>query len=140
MMQNRIRLLFSLVVVFIVAGILLTQLGLIPAGAAPRPSTEAGAQPGGTSKETCLSCHGPFNKLVASANHQAPSGEKISPHRYVPHNPKNEAKAIPECSNCHEPHSVALPPNVPKGHVQWCYTTCHHKHTFQACKDCHSRL
>ncbi len=139
-MKTHTRLLFYFVVVSMVAGMLLTRLSLILVGAvAPSPSTEAGAQPSGTSKETCQSCHGPFDKLVASANYQAPSGEKISPHRYVPHN-ATEVKAIPECSTCHEPHPVPLPANVPKGDVQWCYTTCHHKHTFQACKDCHSRL
>jgi len=104
----------------------------------------ASAQPAGlanaTSKEACLDCHGPFDKLVAAANYQAPSGEKITPHRYVPHGAR-EAKAIPECSNCHEPHPVPPPStgfvSQSKPDVQWCYTACHHKNTFQPCKDCH---
>jgi hypothetical protein len=109
------------------------------------PSQAAGAQPSGPgspqpSKEICLNCHGPFEKLVASANYLAPSGEKISPHRYVPHNAK-EAKAIPDCSNCHQPHPVPPPESgvtaSSKADVQWCYTACHHKNTFQLCKDCH---
>jgi hypothetical protein len=103
-------------------------------------AAESPAPAAAVSKEACLNCHGPFDKLVANVNYQAPSGEKIAPHRYVPHTAK-EAKAIPECSNCHEPHPV--PPvaggvaTLPKPDVQWCYTTCHHKNTFQLCKDCH---
>lgn len=93
------------------------------------------------SKEACLDCHGPFDKLAAAtASYMAPSGEKITPHRYVPHNSK-EAKGIPECSNCHQPHPV--PPGasdlaaLAKPDIQWCYTTCHHKNNFEPCKDCH---
>jgi hypothetical protein len=114
----------------------------------PLPAQAAAASSGGqtapsasaSSKEACLNCHAPFEKLVGNVNYQAPSGEKITPHRYVPHGPK-DTKAIPECSNCHEPHPV--PPKqsalslLPKPDVQWCYTTCHHKNTFQLCKDCH---
>jgi hypothetical protein len=93
------------------------------------------------SKEACLNCHGPFDKLAAAtAGYAAPSGEKITAHRYVPH-PSKEAKAIPECSNCHQPHPA--PPAagdlaaLVKPDVQWCYTTCHHKNNFESCKDCH---
>ena len=103
------------------------------------PSAQPSAPAPAASKEACLNCHGPFDKLVANVNYQAPSGEKITPHRYVPHSAK-EAKAIPECSNCHEPHPVPPAANaaaLPKPDVQWCYTACHHKNTFQLCKDCH---
>jgi hypothetical protein len=100
------------------------------------------------SSSKCLSCHGPFTKLVASStNYAAPSGEKTSPHRYVSagpnqfvaHNSK-EATAIPDCLNCHTAH----PANPAKGSidlkkvsVQWCYTKCHHKNDFTSCKECH---
>jgi hypothetical protein len=101
--------------------------------------TDASTMP--ASKDLCLNCHGPFDKLaLATANYMAPSGERTTSHRYVPHNSK-EAKTIPECSNCHQSHPV--PPTasdlavLPKPDVQWCYTTCHHKNNFTPCKDCH---
>ena len=89
----------------------------------------------------CLHCHGPFNKLIeVTANYVAPSGEKTSPHRYVPHDSKLE-KDIPECSHCHTAHSLSsLPANgsmdLSKVSVEWCFT-CHHEKNFQSCKDCH---
>ena len=118
------------------ADVSLTRVGAAAASPSAQPSSPAPA----TSKDACLNCHGPFDKLVSSVNYRAPSGERISPHRFVPHSSK-EAKAIPECSNCHEPHPVPLPASgvaaLPKPDVQWCYTACHHKNTFQLCKDCH---
>ncbi|HVP80464.1 MAG TPA: hypothetical protein VMV04_21480 [Thermodesulfobacteriota bacterium] len=94
-----------------------------------------------TSKEACLGCHGPFDKLAAATTgYVAPSGEKITPHRYVPHSSK-EAKGIPECSNCHQPHPAEPTASdlaaLAKPDVQWCYTTCHHRNNFEPCKDCH---
>ncbi len=95
------------------------------------------------SKDACLECHGPYEKLASAApNYVAPSGEKISPHHYVPHTSK-EAKAIPECTNCHQVH-----PNPPtaadisamaKPGVDWCYSTCHHENDFTPCTKCHSK-
>jgi len=96
--------------------------------------TTAPATAAGSSKETCLGCHGPFDKLVsASSNYTMPSGEKTSPHRYVPHNSKD----IPECNQCHKPHPVPLTSKegLPKADPQWCYT-CHHKGVLQ-CGTCH---
>jgi hypothetical protein len=128
------------VLVCVVAGMVSTEFSLLRTGAAAAPPAAQSSVPtNAASKEACLNCHGPFDKLVANVNYQAPSGERISPHRYVPHSAK-EAKAIPECSNCHEPHPVPAASNVAtlsKPDVQWCYTTCHHKNTFQPCKDCH---
>jgi hypothetical protein len=112
------------------------------ANAAPSGAQQKAApSPAVISKEDCLKCHGPFEKLAtASPSYVAPSGEKIVPHRFVPHNSK-EAKAIPGCDNCHEPHAVPptgpTPGAPPKADVQWCYTTCHHKNNFALCKDCH---
>jgi hypothetical protein len=133
---------YSIVVVALVAACMVsTSVCLLHVGAAAAsPPAQPNAPAVAASKEACLNCHGPFDKLVANVNYQAPSEEKITPHRYVAHSAK-EAKAIPECSNCHEPHPV--PPvasgvaALPKPDVQWCYTTCHHKNTFQLCKDCH---
>jgi len=94
-----------------------------------------------TSKEACLNCHGSYDKLAAAtAGYVAPSGEKITPHQYVPHDSK-EAKDIPGCSNCHQPHPLPPAASNPaagiKPDVQWCYTTCHHKNNFELCKNCH---
>jgi hypothetical protein len=102
---------------------------------------DSGSFAASASKEACLDCHGPFDKLAAStASYAAPSGEKSTPHRYVPHDAK-EAKAIPECSNCHQPHSV--PPSESdraafrRREIDWCYTSCHHDNTLKPCKECH---
>jgi len=115
---------------------------------APRPGPEphsavlASGPTSGDSENECLRCHGPFNKIIeASANYVAPSGEKISPHRYVPHDSKKE-EDIPECSHCHTAHPLdPLPPkgsiDLSKVGVQWCYDTCHHVKDFTPCKKCH---
>jgi len=95
------------------------------------------------SRDMCLECHGPFDKLARTVpSYVAPSGEKITPHYYVPHTSK-EAKAIPECSNCHQSHPT--PPTAAdiiamgKPGVDWCYTTCHHENDFTPCKKCHNK-
>jgi len=111
------------------------------AGAATASPKSQQAPPTAAPKEACLDCHGPYDKLASdTAGYQAPSGEKLTPHCYVPHTTK-EAKAIPACDNCHVPHAV--PPtdegikDLPKPQVQWCYATCHHENNFQSCKGCH---
>ena len=95
------------------------------------------------SKDLCLDCHGPFDKLATAVpSYIAPSGEKIVPHYYVPHTSK-EAKAIPECSNCHPSHPA--PPTAAdisamgKPGVDWCYTACHHENDFTPCNKCHNK-
>ena len=109
--------------------------------AAAAPSLQPVAPAPARSWAACLSCHGPFEKLVANAGYQAPGGEKISPHRHVPHSSKG-ITSIPGCDNCHATHPVPPSPAavaaLPRPDVQWCYTSCHHKHTFQPCKDCHN--
>ena len=112
----------------------LAMIGLAPVprigGAAARPA------------EACLDCHGPFEKITeATADWKAPSGERTSPHRYVPHDAK-QASDIPECRNCHAAHTISPPPaagsiDLKKLSVDWCYTTCHHEKNFTPCKECH---
>jgi hypothetical protein len=88
-------------------------------------------------KETCLACHGPFDKLAAStADYETPSGEKTSPHKYIPHADK---KDIPDCNECHTPHPVPIQDvkAVVKANIDYCYTACHHAHNLQACSTCH---
>ena len=108
------------------------------AAATPEPTTPATAA---VSKESCLGCHGPFDKLsAATTGYVAPSEEKGSPHRYVPHD-KKEASNVPECANCHDPHPV--PPTAAditalgKPTIVWCYSTCHHESNFTPCNTCH---
>lgn len=143
MIVKRVESLFRNSFLFIIAAMIILGGFADPAEAAtaaqsgaPKPAAPSTAVP----KETCLDCHGPFDKLAtASARFVASSGEKITPHRFVPHNSK-DAKAIPACDNCHVKHP--LPPTataiaaLPKPDVQWCYT-CHHKNNFVSCKECH---
>lgn len=124
-MKRRIR--------FLCIGVFVFSLAL-GAGVCGSPAAEV-------SKDMCLGCHGPFDKLAGAAHsYEAPSGEKITPHYYVPHTSK-EAKAIPDCNNCHQSHPT--PPTAAditamgKPGVDWCYTTCHHENDFAPCKKCH---
>lgn len=104
------------------------------------PGSGAGAAP---TKSDCLNCHGPFEKLVASTDKWvAPSGEKTSPHRFVPHDSKKD-EDIPECTQCHVAHAADAPPahgtvDLSKVKVDYCYETCHHEKNFTSCKQCHS--
>jgi hypothetical protein len=109
---------------------------------APSGAPQTGASTMATSKDRCLNCHGPFDKLAAAAaNYMAPNGERVTPHHYVPHDSK-DTKAIPECSNCHQSHPVRPTASdlavLPKPNVQWCYTNCHHENNFTPCKNCHN--
>lgn len=105
-----------------------------PSEAAPQEA----AKPKKVEKAVCLACHGPFDDLAAAtSDYKAPSGETISPHRYVPHDQDQE---IPECTLCHTPHPIPPDPNYkPKNppKVDWCYATCHHMNDFQPCSSCH---
>jgi len=89
-------------------------------------------------KSMCFACHGSFDDIAAAtADYVAPSGETITPHRYVPH---YENTDIPECVECHVPHPI--PPEsedqvVNPGKVDWCYLSCHHMSNFQPCTMCH---
>ena len=111
-------------------------------GPEPRSTVLASGPVSKDSENECLRCHGPFDKIIeASANYVAPSGEKTSPHRYVPHDSKKE-EDIPECSHCHTAHPLDPMPakgsiDLSKVGVQWCYDTCHHEKDFTPCKKCH---
>ena len=108
-----------------------------------QPNAPAAAQSPTVAKSTCLSCHGPFDKLIeGTGNYIAPSGEKISPHRYVPHDSKKD-EDVPECTNCHAAHSLdplPTPGSIDKSKldVKWCYDSCHHEKNFTSCKECHA--
>ena len=113
-MRRKIRYILLGVPLFALAGALISGVS-IPA----------------TPNDLCLECHGPFDKLAAAgAKYRAPSGVK-------------DAKAIPECSNCHQPHTASPTASdiaaLPRPEVQWCYTTCHHENDFKPCKECHKQ-
>lgn len=114
-----------------------------PSILADGPGNAAGPQPPSASTENgneavqCLTCHGPFEKLAsAPPSYVAPSGEKVNPHRYVPH----DLKDIPDCVSCHKPHSATPTADeiaaLPKPNVKTCFE-CHHKQSFAPCKSCH---
>jgi len=114
-----------------------------PSILADGPGSAAGPQPPSASTEEgsaaaqCLTCHGPFEKLASALpSYVAPSGEKINPHRYVPH----DLKDIPDCVSCHKPHSATPTADeiaaLPKPNVKTCFE-CHHKQNFASCKSCH---
>jgi hypothetical protein len=96
----------------------------------------------GAKDNECLSCHAPYDKIVeATKNYVAPSGEKGSPHKYIPHDSK-KVDEIPECSHCHTAHSLDPLPakgslDKSKVKVQWCYDECHHEKNLTSCKQCH---
>jgi hypothetical protein len=109
------------------------------ATAASSEPLPTGPSTAGASKDLCLDCHGPFDDLAKStAGYVAASGEKGTPHRYIPH-VKKDPGAIPECSNCHQPHPVPppSPTAAPKASVDWCFSACHHDNNFKSCKECH---
>jgi hypothetical protein len=88
--------------------------------------------------DNCLKCHGPFEKLISvSPEFVMKSGEKVKPHRYVPH----DLKEIPDCLSCHKKHSATPTKSelaaLPKANVQTCFS-CHHTENFTNCKSCHN--
>jgi hypothetical protein len=137
----KIRLFFIAIGILACAWIF-CAMGHISAQAPGQETHSAGSQ-SGPSKSDCLNCHGPFDKLIeASGQYVAPSGEKISPHRYVPHDSTKD-EDIPECTRCHTAHSLDPLPaqgsiDLSKVNVQWCYDSCHHEKNFTSCKQCHA--
>jgi hypothetical protein len=122
------------------------QQSTAPAPQSPAPQQDSTAPASGQDakvpKDTCLGCHGPFDKITDPPDkYVAPSGEKTTPHRYVPHDSKKD-EDIPECTNCHTAHSLdSLPEqgsiDLSKVDVQSCYKACHHDNSLTTCKSCH---
>lgn len=112
----------------------LLALALSLSGPSPAATT---AKAAGSSKDACLMCHGPYEKLVSSTSgYLMQDGDekvKSSPHRYMPH----DSKDIPECGECHKPHPVPLTSKegLPKADAKWCYL-CHHTGDLK-CGTCH---
>jgi hypothetical protein len=118
---------------FLMAAIMALVFGtaILAASAVPQEAAK-------TDKPKCLECHGPFDKIAAAtAKYQAPSGETVTPHQYVPH---AEKKDIPECTECHRPHPIPLEDKkqvVKPDSIDFCYASCHHAHNLQRCSSCH---
>jgi hypothetical protein len=131
--------------VILACAVIVVAAGQPPAQRTAPPSQKEGPADTAEEQDTrkdCLGCHGPFSKIVeATADYVAPSGEKTSPHKYIPHNSDIEDE-IAECSHCHVVHPVDPPPakgsiDLSKVTVQWCYKACHHQKNFNSCKKCH---
>lgn len=88
-------------------------------------------------KSMCLACHGSFDAIAAAtADYKTPQGETVTPHQYVPHEEKED---IPECVECHVPHSKSPESGeevVKPNNVDWCYS-CHHTSNLMPCSTCH---
>ena len=124
---------FMMSLVILIPALFIGTLSLAT-GAAPQDSAGEETK---AAKPDCLACHGPFDKLAAAtAAYETPSGEKTSPHKYIPHADK---KDIPDCTECHTPHPVPIQDKtaVVKATVDYCYISCHHAHNFQVCSTCH---
>jgi hypothetical protein len=125
---------FHVILIVLASSLMLGAFAL-----AADPASQEAKQPANKmNKDTCLACHGPYDKLIeASVPFKTPENETVVPHRYVPH---AEKKDIPECTECHTPHKVPLEDVstvvIPKD-LKWCYATCHHQNNFQACSGCH---
>ena len=136
----QLRSLVILTILALAAGLAGCKTGTVsqPARAVDKPASGPVAA---QAQAKCLDCHGPFDKLIeTSAKYVAPSGEKTSPHRYVPHDSKQE-KDIPDCSHCHTQHPLSPLPDkasidLSKVSVEWCFT-CHHEKNLTSCKNCH---
>jgi len=118
--------------------ILLLICILAPTAGMGAPVSKAAPVNTPVNKKACLGCHGPFDKLnTAPKTFITESGDKINPHWYVPHDQKEE-KNIPECTNCHNPHSLPITAKekLPKADGDWCFS-CHHNGELKACNACH---
>ena len=118
-------------------GILLVGTISLLTAAAPQESAKTTEKK--TVAQTCLACHGSFDKLAEkTANFKASSGEIGTPHRYVPHAEKTD---IPECTECHfVPHTVPLEDKskvAKPDNITYCFNSCHHATNLQPCKNCH---
>jgi hypothetical protein len=88
-------------------------------------------------KEQCLACHGPFEKVIEkNVKFKFSEEETINPHRYIPH----DSEEAPECTECHVPHTLPPPDKsaiVKPNNVEFCLASCHHMRNFQPCTACH---
>jgi hypothetical protein len=101
-------------------------------------ATQEAKQPASkVTKEQCLACHGPYEKIAkATENFKTPNEETTTPHKYIPH----DSTDIPECTECHIAHTIPLQDKstvVKPKDLGFCYDSCHHMKNLQPCKSCH---
>ena len=88
-------------------------------------------------KDLCLTCHGPFEKVIEkNVKFKFSEEETINPHRYIPH----DGQEALECTECHLPHKIPLEDKstvVKPNNVEFCLASCHHMRNFQPCTACH---
>ena len=102
--------------------------GTAAAADAPPPMT----------KDQCLACHGPFEKLVKKDFKIEAVPNPINPHVFVPH--IGQTKDFFDCLLCHQQHTI--PPE--KGYhdksatLDACFG-CHHTEEFAKCSSCHKK-
>lgn len=89
-------------------------------------------------KQQCLSCHGPFEALIAKGITVEADPKPVNPHKFIPHTEKGGMDQIWECTMCHTPHSMPpkKDPHREKANVEACYQ-CHHQYNFQNSNSCH---
>lgn len=89
-------------------------------------------------KEKCLSCHGPFDKLIAKNIQIEADPSPVNPHLYIPHTKDGAMDKIWECTMCHQAHSIPpkKDPSREKATIEACYQ-CHHQYNFNRCDSCH---
>lgn len=127
--------------------LLIFTLALAGCAQGATPSAPSPALPPATanvSSDSCLSCHGPYDKVVkASANYtiQDGSGSTVNPHTRIDMSaakPHASGKGVVECTSCHKPHPQPLASlkDVPKANVEYCFS-CHHQRNFTPCSQCH---
>ena len=92
-------------------------------------------------KGLCLGCHQWAKVTEKSAGYTTTKGANVNPHVFVPHKSKADTD-IPECENCHTPHSMSKFPekgevDLTKVNMNWCFSACHHKKNFTKCDKCH---
>ena len=95
-------------------------------------------QAAGTTKQDCLACHGPFDKLISKNIAVEADPKPVNPHTSIPHTKTGKMDQIWECTMCHTPHAMPVKkdPNREKANVEACYQ-CHHQYNFQRCDACH---
>jgi hypothetical protein len=89
----------------------------------------------------CLACHSYDKIRQSTAKYKMPSGERVTPHQYLPHDDMENGK-IPDCTDCHVAHPVPLVDKstvVKPKNITFCYTACHHMKNLAACSICHRK-
>jgi len=115
---------------------LILTIGVFPIAGSSAPQA---AKTEKIAKEKCLACHGSYDQLrEKTKGYKAQSEETVTPHQYVPH---ADAQDIPECTECHTPHTIPLTDKstvVKPKDLDFCFQPgCHHMRNLKNCNTCH---